>query len=65
MGNNKGILIGLVAVFLGFFSVAIEYYFKVGFIARLGVLISFILGSIGFIVHIQEMKKPKKGNTDN
>ena len=59
MNQNKGILFGLAAISLGFFSTAIEYYFEVGFITRLGVLIAFILGVIGFVVHIREMKKPR------
>jgi len=57
--NNKGILIGLFGLFISFFSIAVEIYFKVR-IGHIGVFISFILGIIGLIVHILEVKPPKR-----
>jgi len=60
MVNHKGILIGLFALALGFFSFAIEYYFKVGFIAYVGAWASSIIGIISFVVQIKEMERPKK-----
>jgi hypothetical protein len=57
--NTKGILIGLFGLFLGFFSIAIEIDFKVR-VGHLGVLISFILGIIGLIVHVRGVKPSKR-----
>jgi Trk-type K+ transport system membrane component len=48
-----------VAFNLASFSYAIGYYFKVGFIASIGILISFIIGAIGFRVHLREMSKKR------
>ncbi len=56
MNEYKSIFLGFFAVFLIFLSVALEYY-KIAKVASLGVLIGFILGMYGFVIHVRIMYK--------
>ncbi len=53
---NKSIFLVFFAVFLSFLSVALEYY-KIAKVASLGVLIGFILGMYGFVIHMRIIYK--------
>jgi len=52
----KGFFIGLLGVLLMALSVSLEYY-KIAKVGSLGILIGFVLGIYGFIVHVRIMYK--------
>jgi hypothetical protein len=56
MSEYKGIFIGVLGVFLAFLSAGIEYY-EIAKVANLGVLIGFVLGIYGFIIHVPIVHK--------
>jgi len=56
MAQNKGIFIGILGLLIASFSFAVEYYFHV-YIASMGIATAFIIGVIGFFVHLSGMSK--------